>query len=123
MDALKEYVHQTWGWDDQFQQQFHHDSFDPKETKIILEKGIDAGFLILLEDEKELELKEINLLQKFQNNGIGSNILKEVLKQGKEQEKAVKLQVLKVNPAIKLYRRYGFEVYDETDTHYLMKTR
>ena len=33
----------------------------------------------------------------------------------------VELQVLKVNPARRLYGRLGFQVTGETETHYLMQ--
>lgn len=55
----------------------------------------------------------------FQRLGLGSRIVRNLI----AKEKVVRLQVLKVNPAIGLYRRLGLEVCDETDTHRLMKTR
>lgn len=35
----------------------------------------------------------------------------------------VELQVLKVNPARSLYERLGFAVFDETETHHLMRAQ
>lgn len=123
VDALKEYIHKTWGWNEDVQKEFHKGCFNSKETEIIQVDGEDAGFLIVKEEEEEIELKEINLLRKFQNKKIGSGIIQEIIDLGRKDEKAIRLQVLKVNPAINLYKRFGFDVYGETDTHYLMKTK
>lgn len=122
VDALKEYVEKTWGWNEEFQRKFHKNNFNHEETEIILYQDNDAGFLIVKEGEIEIELKEINLLRKFQRKGIGSSIIKEIKVDAEKKNKGIRLQVLKVNPVIELYKKSGFRVFGETETHYLMKS-
>ena len=117
VDALKEYIAQTWEWDDTFQQEFHQKAFRPEEIQIIRHKECDAGFMIVEALEEEIRLNEINLLKRFQGKGIGSAIIRKIQRDADAQGKRVWLQVLKVNPAIYLYERLGFTVYAETDTH------
>ena len=59
----------------------------------------------------------------YQGSGIGTRILKEQLLADKKSNINTILQVFKENPAKKLYEKVGFEVYDETNTHYKMIRR
>ena len=59
----------------------------------------------------------------YKRQGIGTQILKEQLLADKKSNIDTVLQVFKENPAKKLYEKVGFEVYDETDTHYKMIRR
>lgn len=85
--------------------------------QIIRHDECDAGFMIVEETEEEIRLNEINLLRRFQRKGIGSEIIRKIQRNADAQGKRVWLQVLKVNPAVRLYERLGFRVYSETDTH------
>ena len=46
---------------------------------------------------------------------------KKKLQENSENSIKTILQVFKDNPAFKLYKRLGFEVYEETETHYRME--
>lgn len=115
--ALKDYVEQTWGWNEDWQRLDFIDKFNPAEGVIVVVDNIDAGFLRTIERETETVLVSIRLLPEFQNRSVGTEIIKNLLKKSKN---LVRLQVLKVNPARRLYERLGFKVYDETETHYKM---
>ncbi len=70
-------------------------------------------------DDNTFEIGNICIKPEYQNKGIGTAILKEILFEHKEQN--IKLQVFKENPAIRLYQKLGFEIEKETNTHYFMK--
>jgi ribosomal protein S18 acetylase RimI-like enzyme len=116
--ALKDYVTKTWGWDENWQRESFIKAFNPSEGKIIVIDGKDAGYLWVIEKDAEVLLASIRLLSEFQNQGIGSKIIRDLLE---KSEKPVRLQVLKVNPARRLYERLGFEICEETATHFTMK--
>ena len=118
--ALKDYVTQTWGWDEDWQKRNFAENFKPEKAKIIVFGEKEIGYWEVSEKETETVLISIRLLPEYQNRGIGTEIIKDLLS---DSRKPVRLQVLKVNPAQKLYKRIGFEIFDETDTHFLMKTR
>lgn len=117
VDALKEYIAQTWGWDDRVQREFHERNFSPENMQIIRHDEADAGFLVVEEMKDEIRLNEINLLRRFQRKGIATEIIQKIQGDASAKERRVWLQVLKVNPAIRLYERLGFTVYAETETH------
>ena len=57
----------------------------------------------------------------LQGQGIGTSVIHQVLDEAKRSGKPVALQVLKVNPARRLYERLGFSVTGENETRYFMK--
>jgi ribosomal protein S18 acetylase RimI-like enzyme len=122
--ALGEYVAQTWGWDEGFQRQLHDREFDPRETQIIVESGVDVGWMMVVETDSEFRLQEIYLLPEHQDRGIGSHLIKGLLASALKGMKPVTLTVLKVNVrARELYERLGFATVGETEHYHLMSAR
>lgn len=71
-------------------------------------------------DDNIFEIGNICVKSEYQNKGIGTAVLKEILFEHKGQN--IKLQVFKINEkAIKLYEKMGFEKEYEIETHYIMK--
>jgi ribosomal protein S18 acetylase RimI-like enzyme len=68
----------------------------------------------------EIFLSQIELLPAFQGQGIGSQLITDLMDEARQQNLPITLQVLKVNPAQRLYQRLGFVVTGETATHFLM---
>jgi len=117
-EALREYVEKTWGWDEDWQRADFRERFEDRiKGKIITVDGVDAGYFWVNEKENEMFLVSIHLLPEFQNRGIGTRLITQLFE---TTEKPVTLQVLKVNPARRLYERLGFEVFEETETHFKM---
>ena len=84
---------------------------------IIVNKDI-AGCLLLTNNEDGKLLDEIYLEEQYRNQGIGTNIIKNILK----QNDTVYLWVYKKNKkAIKLYKKLGFNIIEETESRYYMK--
>jgi ribosomal protein S18 acetylase RimI-like enzyme len=65
-------------------------------------------------------LEYIAILPEFQNRGIGTELIREVLEEAAAKGFPVELKVLKINPAIRLYERLGFEVESRTETRFFM---
>jgi ribosomal protein S18 acetylase RimI-like enzyme len=115
--ALREFVEKTWGWDEEWQRSRFENEFDPAKGKIVVIDGDDAGFWWVVEHENEVVLASVRLLPEFQNRGIGTRLIN-VLIHG--SEKPIRLKVLKVNPALNLYERFGFKMVETNETHYTM---
>jgi len=107
----------TWGWDKDWQKRNFAEIFKTEKAKIIVFEKKDIGYWEVGEREVETVLISIRLLPKYQRRGIGTKIIEDLLDNA---QKPVRLQVLKVNPAKKLYERLGFEIFDETDTHFFL---
>lgn len=121
--ALREYVEKTWGWNEAWQAAYFGEKFDVSGRRIIQQDGEDIGCLAVIDEGDCLFLSYIALAPEYQGRGIGSQLIEELLLQGRERQVPVRLRVLKANPAQALYERLGFTVTDTTETHYLMIAR
>ena len=119
--AMQHYVAQTWGWDEPWQRNYFQQHFNPAECQVITYQGRACGVVSVLERETEVFLKFIEVLPEYQNQGIGTAVIKSILEEAHHSGQPVGLQVLKVNPARSLYERLGFLATGETATHYLMR--
>lgn len=121
--ALKEYVAATWGWDEVHQRQHFAAHFDPERSQVIVVNGRDVGELSLVENEDSVQISGIYILPEYQGRGLGTAVLGDVIERARKGRRPVSLQVLKVNPARRLYERLGFVVFAESATHYQMRLR
>lgn len=63
----------------------------------------------------------ISLLKEYRNYGIGTELMKQMLTKLKlEGYKQASLSVQKMNYAVRMYRKIGFEIVDENDEEYIM---
>jgi ribosomal protein S18 acetylase RimI-like enzyme len=118
--CLKEYVAAIWGWDEADQRCRFTASFDPADSQIVVVYGRDVGQLAVDTALEEVFLSGIYLLPAYQDQGLGSQVLSDLLSEARQRQLPVRLQVLAGNPARNLYERLGFRVIDRTDTHYIM---
>lgn len=119
--TMQDYASQTWGWDQVWQEKRFRETFDPLRFEI-LEFGEQViGSLSVIEEEDHVFLRVIQLHPDWQNRGLGTRLISQVLARAREKNQPTRLQVLKVNPARALYERCGFAVTGETETHFLME--
>lgn len=123
-ECFKWYVEKIYGpWEDEFQVEFFKNFIREKRNyiKIIIYNDRPIGMFTNYINEDGNDFIDLFYIDKvYQGNGIGTQILKEQLLVDKKSNVDTVLQVFKENPAKKLYEKVGFEVYDETDTHYKM---
>lgn len=66
----------------------------------------------------------ISLYKDFRGLGIGTSLMKEILRILKDRGyKQASLAVQKVNYAVKMYQKTGFEIVDENEEEYIMLCR
>lgn len=119
--TMKSYVDQTWGWDNDFQKKYFSNRFGNKDIDLIILDKETIGAIEIHDRETELFIANFEIAPQFQNKGIGSAILKRIINTSDDKQKSLKLQVLRVNPARRFYKRFGFKTVDETETHFIME--
>jgi ribosomal protein S18 acetylase RimI-like enzyme len=120
--CLRLYIEQTYGaWDDTQRARFEA-TFIPEEIFIVSVDGRDAGFVSLRTEPKVIQLFNLMIAPEFQKRGLGTAVLRHVLNLAQARRLPVRLQVMKVNPARRLYERLGFTAVpaEEIPTHYRM---
>ncbi|MFX1515764.1 MAG: GNAT family N-acetyltransferase [Promethearchaeota archaeon] len=119
--TLKEYITQIWGWDEKDQHNYHKENFNPEKFSIIQLNGEDIGCMSIEEHPNKIRLNMIEISPEYQNKGIGSKLIRDLIEKGSQEKKTIELQVFKVNnEAFRLYTTLGFKLIDETETHYKM---
>jgi ribosomal protein S18 acetylase RimI-like enzyme len=123
----------AWGWSAEQQDAFLRMQYhaqkrtydliysDSVYSIIEADQGKPAGRLILSYLDGDTVLTDIALLPEWRNRGIGAAVIAGVLEKAGQDNRAVRLQVLKGNPAARLYERLGFVETGESATHINMK--
>ena len=84
-------------------------------------QGEAKGFGFIGEQTPELA---IVLFEEYRNKGIGTQLMKRMIELLKTKGfQQVSLSISKGNPAIRLYKRLGFNVIDENEEDYIMALR
>lgn len=92
--------------------------------EIILFNETPAGRLMSTRNEAEVFGIDISVLPEYRSMGIGTVVLKGLMREAEEAGKPFNLSVVKNNhKAIKLYKRLGIDFTGETVSHYLLEWR
>lgn len=88
-------------------------------------KLIGAVWVRIINDyghiDNETPSLAIGLYKEYRGNGVGTEMMKEVISILKDRKyKKVSLSVQKNNYAVKMYRKLGFQVFDENEEEYIM---
>lgn len=108
-------------WNNVKQDQFFDESWDEKTHEVILFKGEPCGYIHQEVRPDSVYVHELVIHPKFQNRGIGSRILRNIIKLAESKNLSVLLQTFHANRAIGLYKKFGFKEYKRTQTHILLR--
>lgn len=123
--AFAPYVEQVWGrWDEEVQRELHQRRFSVHQTSIVEIGELDVGILVMAHEPDCLYVHQLFILPEYQSRGIGGACIARVIADADASRLPIKLRVLKANDrAIEFYRRLGFELSGESETHVTMERR
>jgi ribosomal protein S18 acetylase RimI-like enzyme len=109
------------GWNPEQQETFLRTQYEAQRSSYLVQVpdaeywvirfGESAvGRLIIHETPQEIHVVDIALLPEFRKQGIGSTLMKAIMKEAAQAAKAVGLYVERFNPALHWYERLGFGV-------------
>jgi GNAT superfamily N-acetyltransferase len=117
--AHKDNIVATYGpWDEAEQRAYHEKQWSPCGVRIISADGCDAGWVWCADARECVEVNGFYILPSHQRKGIGTLVMRQVLAEAGAAGKAVRLAVMKANSALAFYRKLGFAVVGETETHF-----
>lgn len=124
-DTIRPYVEATWGWDEEEQQERWQNHFDPTGRQIIQllisDTLTDIGTLELSYNPDNWYIDLIEVAPEYQNQGIGTTIITDLIRQAHAADQPLTLSVLKANtPAGRLYERLGFMITAEDPVRFQM---
>jgi len=119
-------------WSDEQKMAFCRMQFDAQTThytanypgasfQIIERSGVPAGRLYLARWEKEIRIVDITLLPEHRGTGIGTKLLKELQEEARGAGKKLSIHVERLNPALQLYERLGFQQVEDKGVYLLLE--
>lgn len=121
-NAYIKYVEEIWGpWNEEVQRDLYKKFIDANKDNIYIiyldnkRIGFYQGFIL---ENGDYEIGNICIIPEYQGMGIGTKILKDILKEYEDTN--ILLQYFKQNKVGNLYTKLGFIQNGETNYHYQM---
>ncbi|MGZ0020533.1 GNAT family N-acetyltransferase [Nitrosomonas sp. wSCUT-2] len=109
-------------WDEDEELELFTEAWQTQKIQILLRNNQRVGMLMILEETERLWLDEIQIDPQFQNQGIGTTVIGELIATSRHRQLPVHLRVLRANRgAQRLYRRLGFRRIEEAKHHIVME--
>ena len=120
--TMRAYVEQVWGsFSEETNRENISKSIASRIYSIIEADGRDIGVFAVEREETHIQLAQSFLLPSHQNRGIGTTLVRALIDEARAAGKPLRLRVLSVNPARRLYEREGFRVTSTTPERYYME--
>lgn len=138
---MKDYIQQTWGWDELIQRESFMENLPPSSFHILSraplrpvlaarpqpagekkpshkrrEREARTGAYCLRECSDHLWLEMLLIVPACQRQGLGTQVIRQLQNTALDRAQPIRLSVLRVNPALRLYQRLGFRI-DSTDRY------
>jgi ribosomal protein S18 acetylase RimI-like enzyme len=95
--------------DEEYRQRFPDARYD-----VILVDGVPAGRIWIGSDDKKVRLLDIALLPEFQNRGVGTYLLRQLMAEATQSNKVLRHMVFMLNDnAFRFYERLGFVTIED----------
>lgn len=122
-EAEGEYITHMFDWNEDVQRGFHARAWQQQKPDIITYDGKLIGTIARIESEHSIEIGQFFILSAYQNKGIGTHLLKSILKKADQLSKNVTLCFLRSNAVKSLYVRNGFRVVDTDEIFHYMERK
>lgn len=119
---MRKHVLATFGaWNEDEARRNIAESIAAGYTQIIELGDAPVGIHAVERAPDHIQLWRIFILPEYQRRGIGSELIERLLIEARGAALPLRLRVLRVNPAFKLYERMGFKVVQTTPERYFME--
>jgi GNAT superfamily N-acetyltransferase len=120
--TMRVYVEQIWGsFSEEYNRKNVAEALAACIYSIIECEGQDIGALAVEHDDTHIQLTQIYILPSHQNRGIGTALIRDLAREAQASGRPLRLRVLSVNPARRLYEREGFKVTSVTPERVFME--
>jgi len=95
--------------------------WDAAQVRIITLSGADIGWLQSTTKNDSLFLAQLFVDACFQRRGLGTEVMHRLLAEAASSNQPLTLEVVKTNPAKRLYERLGFRITGEDERKFHMR--
>lgn len=121
--TMRKPVEETWGWDEAFQKNGFKTNLRPTKFSIAVVGDNDVGAYLLNEEPGYYWLEMMLIAPAWQRKGLGGQIIKNLQVLAGQNNRPIRLSVIKINPVMEFYTRFDFEVYDEDQSFFKLVWR
>jgi len=114
-------IAQFGAWDTAAQDRYFDSDWHGAKFDIILCDDMPCGFAAVEFRTDDVHVRELVIHPRWQNQGIGTAFLKQVMDSAAQKGLPVRLGTFHRNRALKLYQRLGFREIGRTEIHILME--
>lgn len=90
------------------------------QFSVIMDGDTPIGRLYVARWPREIRIVDIALLSEYRGRGVGAQLLREILAEGRASAKPVTIHVERMNPALRLYERLGFRETKDKGVYLLL---
>jgi len=105
------------------QRRSYASAYGRAEHQIVEQDGQPIGRLMVLREKDFTLLVDIALLAEHRGHGTGGGLVRDLIQQCARDGVPLRLQVLRTNPALRLYERLGFTRTGEDQMYLQMERR
>ncbi len=119
---MEDYVIAAWGkWCDEIVRSQLFDGLNANAFNSIFVDRLRVGAISVERHGTHIQIEDLYFIEEFQNQGIGTSIILDIIDEAHQSDKPVRLRVLSSSPAKILYERLGFVVVQTTSERYFME--
>jgi ribosomal protein S18 acetylase RimI-like enzyme len=101
-------------WQFERQQEEYEQRYPNARYSVILVDGIPAGRIWVGIDDKQIRLLDIAVMEQFQNRGVGTTLLRQLMDEASREGKPLRHMVFVLNDnAHRFYERLGFTIIED----------
>lgn len=111
-------------WQFDLQRKEYDTRYPQARYQVVLVNNQPAGRIWIGEDETQIRLLDIGLLEEFQNSGVGTILVKELIEEAIKKDKPLRHMVFVLNNnAHRFYERLGFVTIEDLGGYKHMEWR
>ncbi len=111
-------------WDNDEELGLFKHAWESRKIEILLQNDKPVGMFIVVAHADHLWLDEIQIDPRYQDQGIGTEVIGRLIARARARHFPLRLRVLHANQrAFRLYQRLGFLRIDRAEHHHLMEIK
>jgi ribosomal protein S18 acetylase RimI-like enzyme len=92
-----------------------------RQVRIISLDQTEVGWVQATMENGEYFIAQLFVDGPFQRQGIGTHVMRLLIAEAERVSQPIRLNVVKINPALRLYQRLGFIVTHQDDRKFYLK--
>jgi GNAT superfamily N-acetyltransferase len=105
------------------QHTYYHAQYPDANYHLICVGDERIGRLYTLRQDDEIRIMDITVMPERRNQGIGKRLVQDLVDEGNQSGKPVRIWVEYFNPSMTLFQRMGFSKVQEDGFNYLLEYR